>query len=128
MRKSVVALLAGLSLSMGGSALAAERGQERQRQQQGQRAEEKGEKHSISGEVLSVRGSTLFLQTGDGVVVPVQVTRQTQMEGERLPEGRAAENHLKNTFRQGSEVEAEVRVHRAQTGEVTNQAVSLKKD
>lgn len=133
MRSTVAALISGLVVSMAGTAVAqeGERSEERreeQRKQEEKQAEEKGEKHSISGEVLSVRGSTLYLQTEDGAVVPVQVTRQTQMEGERLPEGRAVESHVRNTFRQGSEIEAEVRMHRAQSGEITNQAVSLKKD
>lgn len=85
------------------------------------------ETKEISGTVLGVEGKTLWIEGDQGAAIPVRVTHQTQLEGQRLKRDQRIEPHLKKQFQPGEEVRASFTLNKKHLGKEENAAVSIEK-
>ena len=88
---------------------------------QGQEAKE------ITGTVLGVEGKTLWIEGDQGAAIPVRVTHQTELDGQKLKKDQRIESHLKKQFQPGEEVRASFKLDKKHLGKEENAAVSIEK-
>lgn len=87
------------------------------------RAETQMEENQLTGRITEIREDTLFVQTEDGAVVPLQVTHETTLEGKRIERGARVGRELRNQYREGEEVRASFELR----GKTQNHATSIEK-
>lgn len=100
------------------------RAERQAREQTQQQAEQPGE---MTGKVLSVHERTIYLEGAQGEAVPIRVTHETTLNGERLRRDSRIEHRLREDFQPGEEVRTSFEPHREREGRYENRAVSVEK-
>lgn len=133
MRNAIATTTMLAVLAVGGSGLAARTAQAKDtaeaKDTDEQATTEKTEKqgqNEISAEVLGIEGKTLWLQGDEGEAIPIQVTHQTMLQGERVKDDQRIKGRLEKSFQPGQEVRASFDV-KQHGGKYENQAISIDK-
>jgi len=127
MNLKLAGILAGVAM-MGGVALAQEEMDhpmdERTMQQQPMN-QPAAQVNELQGKVLGVGGSTLYIQGRDGVAIPLEVSRDTLIDGKKI-KGMIG-SHLDKNFKEGDEVRVSFELKKGFRGHLVNQAVKVDK-
>ncbi len=79
----------------------------------------------LTAAVLGVHDETLYLRGQQGLVIPVEVTRDTQLDGEPVGSFSRVGTHLRKHYPAGSSLEIVFEVRHGGDGEIQNVATSI---
>jgi len=124
MRRKIATMMAVVAL--GGLGMAARNAAAAE--QPASPAAQQAQKKELKGKILSVHEKTLWIEGENGEAVPLVVSHETMLMGQRLKRDQRIESHLRKEFQQGEEVRASFEIKREREGKIENIAVSVGKE
>jgi hypothetical protein len=129
MKLQLMSLLVGLTL--GGAALAQSEPDPSTKQPSSSKPSSYGEQskpaegqHTLTGKVVEMRESSLFIQTDNGEVVPIAVAHSTMISGKPLKKDEKIDAQLKRELKEGDPVRTSFDVEK----KTHNQAKTIDKE
>ncbi|MCY1014623.1 hypothetical protein [Pyxidicoccus sp. MSG2] len=116
MKRTTLGLLAGLML---GAPALAQAPTPARAPEPAETESVQGEERVLSGRVVGAGTGLLYIESTQGPVVPLRVTHQTRVQGQRIPREQAVQAHLQKTLPPGTSVRVtfDVRTHEDGTPE-----------